>query len=503
MTTAPKPDDDLWDPLDHPAMRRRIEDGTVEEWGKVFPVSYGGVKMVANNIRLEGKDRFSLKEQRKAWMEDKELGRSLKADFELYDDETGDKLDERPGVTLMRVPYYSDRGTFVYNGNHYPAAIQSRMMPGAYARKQSNGGLEVQVNTRAGTGKVFRVALEPETGQFRMRIKGGDMHLYSLLNALGVPDEQLSESWGPEVLELNSRKVDKGVLDRAYKKFVPEYGRTATNDQEKGGLIIDALQKTQITKSVVGRTLGAYWPKATQVKKSSDAYREILFGLLGKEAAAKPAKAFDLRSTFGDVDDEGDEYQPFGIDGVLASSRKLLAINRGMDEVDERQNLAFFKLYPMDKLMRERIRLDEGKLRRSLLRAVAGRRDLSALHHRVFDPYHREMITKNPLTSPVEETNPFQLITQHRRVTQMGPGGIGSTDAVTAEHQAVQPSEFGFYSPFEVPESGAAGVEVRITAGTRIGKDGRLKQRFRNLQTGTVEWKSPADLVDSVVKIPD
>lgn len=502
MTTAPKPEDDLWDPLDHVSMRRRIEDGTVEEWGKVFPVSYGGVKMVANNIRLEGKDRFNLKEQRKAWMEDKELGRSLKADFELYDDVTGDKLDERPGVTLMRVPYYSDQGTFTYNGNHYSAAAQSRMLPGAYSRRQANGVLETQINTRAGTGRVFRVALEPETGQFRMRIKGGDMHLYSLLNALGVTDEQLADSWGPEVLELNSRKVDKGVLDRAYKKFVPTYGQTATNDQEKGALIMDALQKSQITKSVVNRTLGAYWPKATQIKKSSDAFQDILLGLLGKEAAAKPA-GFDLRNTFGDIDEEGDEYQPIGIDGVIASSRKLLAINKGMDEPDERQNLAFFKIYTMDKLMRERIRLDEGKLRRGLLRATAGRRDLSALHHRVFDPYHKEMITKNPLTSPVEETNPFQLITQQRRVTQMGPGGIGSQDAVTSEQQAVQPSEFGFYSPFETPESSLAGVDVRMTVGTRIGKDGRPRQRFRNLRTGAVEWKSPAELMDHVVKIPD
>lgn len=380
---------------------------------------------------------------------------------------------------------------------------QSRMIPGAYARRQANGLLESQFNVRSGTGRAFRVALEPATGQLRMRIKGGDMHLYSMLKAIGVSDEELEESWGKEVLDLNRQKVDTRVLDRAYKKFVPPYSQIATSEQEKSGLILEALEKSQISKNIVARTLGAYWP-SSRIKSSGDAFRDILFGLLPKQAAAMPARAgFDLREAFGDTDDEGDEYQPVGVAGLLAASKKLLAINRGLDEPDERQGLAFSKIYTMDKLMRERIRLDEGKLRRGLLRMVASRRNLSPVHHRVFDPYYREMITKNPMTSPIEETNPFQLITQQRRVTQMGPGGIGSTDAISSEMQAVQPSEYGFYSPYEVPESDKAGVEVRLTAGTRIGRDGRLRQRFRNLQTGALEWKSPADLLDSAMKIPD
>jgi len=85
----------------------------------------------------------------------------------------------------------------------------------------------------------------------------------------------------------------------------------------------------------------------------------------------------------------------------------------------------------------------------------------------------------------------------------MGPGGIGSTDAITPEMQAVQPGEFGFYSPIETPESEKAGVDVRMTWGTRVGKDGRLYHQFKNRRSGEIEWKSPADLHDKVMKIPD
>jgi DNA-directed RNA polymerase beta subunit len=191
------------------------------------------------------------------------------------------------------------------------------------------------------------------------------------------------------------------------------------------------------------------------------------------------------------------------VEGLLAASRKLLAINRGLDVPDERNTPAFSKIYPMDKLMRERIRLDDGKIRRNLMRMVSARKNLSPLAHRAFDPYYIDVITKSPLTTPLEETNPLQLIGQHRRVTVMGPGGIGSADAVTPEMQMVNASEFGFFSPLEGPESERAGVDVRLAWNTRIGKDGRVRAPLLNRQTQQMELVSPQDLYGKFLKLPD
>jgi len=41
-------------------MRKRIEDGTIEEWNRIFPVAYGAVRLDASNLRYGGKDRYSL-----------------------------------------------------------------------------------------------------------------------------------------------------------------------------------------------------------------------------------------------------------------------------------------------------------------------------------------------------------------------------------------------------------------------------------------------------------
>lgn len=497
--------DEGWDPMDHTTMRKRIEDGAVEEFTRMFPQEYGTIRLEASNIHLGGKGAFTNAEQKKALLENRTLVRPLKADLSLYDRETGELLEERPKVTLMRVPYYSDRGTFIHNGNDYSGSTMSRMMPGMYARRQENGGLEVQGNVRPGTGRVFRVGLDQDTGQFRFKVAGSNLHLYSMLKDLGVSEEDLEDAWGPEVAEMNRSKYDSRTLLKAYNKLVPKYiqdDKAPLNLKQLA--VVDALKKAQVSKEVVNRTLAAYWKPRAPEKMAKSEFNRLLLDLLPKEKTSSTLPtSFDVRSQMGEVDDEGDEYQSVDIDGLLAASRKLLAINRGMDVTDQRNAPAFAKLYPMDKLMRERIRLDDGKLRRNLLRMLSSRRNLSPMAHRAFDPYYIDVITKSPLTTPLEETNPLQLIGQHRRVTVMGPGGIGSDDAITPSMQAIYASEFGFYSPLEGPESSRSGVDVRLAWNTRIGKDGRVRQELLNKKTGQLERVSPQDLYGKFLKLPD
>lgn len=500
-------DNDAWDPSDHAGLRRRIEEGTIAEWGRAFPAEYGNIRLEAKNIQFAGKPNFTLADQKKAWMENRDLGRSLKADLELYDRESGDLLDTRPGLTLMRVPHYTDRGTFVYNGSNYSAASQARMIPGIFTRKQNNGATEVQVNTRTGTGRVFRIGMDQDTGQFRLRIAGSNLHLYSVLKDAGVSDAELEKTWGPEVLQMNREKYDSRAINKAFQKFVPRYLQaTAEDDLDRGSLLIDALNKAQVSKAATNRTMAAYWTERDPDKAASVEARGMLrlFFPRTKKAAASTFNAgFDIRSQMGMVDDEGDEYRPVGISGLLASTRKLLAVNRGEDKTDDRSIPTFAKIYTMDKLMRERIRFDEGKIRRGLLRMVNARRNLSPVHHRVFDPYYKEIITKNPLTSPIEETNPLQLVGQQRRITHMGPGGIGSADAITAEMQMIHANEMGYYSAIEGPESSLAGVDVRLSWGVKIGKDGRMRRQLLNRRNGLLEDVSPDQLYDKFLKLPD
>jgi DNA-directed RNA polymerase beta subunit len=104
---------------------------------------------------------------------------------------------------------------------------------------------------------------------------------------------------------------------------------------------------------------------------------------------------------------------------------------------------------------------------------------------------------------PLEEINPLHLVEQSRRITQMGPGGIPSDSSITMETAALHPSTFGFVSPIESPESERAGVDSRLTWGSRIGSDGKIYQKVKNSRTGKRQWVSSGDLAGKVVALPD
>jgi hypothetical protein len=135
------------------------------------------------------------------------------------------------------------------------------------------------------------------------------------------------------------------------------------------------------------------------------------------------------------VPDDEEEYVPVGVKGLLSASQKLLAINRGLDKPDERDSLLFKRILTTDRLLSERIRLDSDRVRGSMLPLIARHKNLKAVGPFAFDSYMEKFLIGNPLSSPLEEINPLHLLEQSRRATQMGPGGIGTDNAITEDMQ--------------------------------------------------------------------
>jgi len=221
-----------------------------------------------------------------------------------------------------------------------------------------------------------------------------------------------------------------------------------------------------------------------------------------KQSATTPGGRIDRTKTAPQPHDE-EVYRGVGVDGILAASGKLLAVNRGEANTDERDSLAFKRVMTPDKMMRERIRMDADKSANKVMRALAKKKSLKAFTPFHFDNYTSGLLVGNPLSTPLEEINPMHIAEQARRITLMGPGGIGSPRAITPGMQAVHASQFGFLDPLAGPESERAGIDSRLSWGVRVGSDGRLYQRFRNRKTGEVDWVSPDALEGKTVKLPD
>lgn len=60
------------------------------------------------------------------------------------------------------------------------------------------------------------------------------------------------------------------------------------------------------------------------------------------------------------------------------------------------------------------------------------------------------------------------------------------------------PGTIGFWSG----NSSSAGVDTRLSNGTKLGSNGRIYQKFRNPRTGDIHWLAPEDLQGKVVGLP-
>lgn len=248
---------ELYDFEDFDKHRELIFNDAKTTLEKSFPREHNGVRIELSNVNYTDPETYTAKEQKKALHEDKFLGRRLRGTLTLKDIKTGEKLDEKT-ITLMKVPWLTNRGTFIREGNEWGTISQQRLLPGAYSRVQANGDLETQFNVRPGTGGAFRVQFNPESAQYRFNIAGADLHLYSLMKELGVSDDQLKDKWGDAVWEINAAAYDRGTLEKAYNKIVPEWDKKNNPNrtrEEKVELIKKALNRSQIATAVAKKTL--------------------------------------------------------------------------------------------------------------------------------------------------------------------------------------------------------------------------------------------------------
>jgi DNA-directed RNA polymerase beta subunit len=244
----------LRDPEDFAMLRDDIYNDTLTAVEKSFPQKYGNIIMRVSDLRYTDPPTFTKKYEKEAIAKDQYLGRKLKGKLSLLDKE-GNLLDEKD-TTLMRVPYLTDRGTFIHGGNDYGSLMQTRLIPGVYTRRQENGNLETQVNTRPGAGSSFRIGFEAETGQYNIKVRSANIHLYSLLKDMGVDEDLMKKTWGDQLYSKNAANYDPTAINRAYEKAVPAYQKKVAGDSpNKGQMLREFFDKVQVHEHVTKNNL--------------------------------------------------------------------------------------------------------------------------------------------------------------------------------------------------------------------------------------------------------
>ena len=382
--------------------RQLIYDGCLEAVKNRFPVEDDNYRLELTDVHYDGPQDYSLEQQKQALLKSKNLRTPIRGKWRLIYKPTNTLLDEKED-TILQVPYYTNRGTVINNGNDYSIISQMRLRPGVYARRKRTGELETHFNIKPGTGRGFRFDMDPSTGVFSLTVGQSHVPLYPILKGIGVSDNDLIKSWGADVVAANAKRTDAQALQKTYRRMAGTKADENANPIAMGEFIKDAIGKYEVDPEIVARTMGI----------------------------------------------ETDHLTP---ELLVRGAQKLLDINRGDAKPDNRDNPRFTKVYAIEDLMRERIDKDAGRLSKSLLFRVKRDNTLRRLPKNALNPYLDSFIVGSGLTMPGEEANPLSNLEQMTRMTRFGEGGIKSEAAVTAEARDVNGDWLGFVDPIQGPE---------------------------------------------------
>ena len=401
------------------------------------------------NVRLKEK-KFTTDDEKRAVGEKGYLHHPIKGRWELIDKATGQVVDKKD-ATVAYLPHMTNRGTYVVNGTNYVINHQTRLRPGVYTRKQRNGLVESHFNVKPGSGRGFRLYLDPESGRFKMKVGQGESDLYPLLRAAGVEDDELRSAWGEDLLQVNK------VEDRNQANLKKTLKRL--------GVPVDELEPSQL----------------------EDAAREAI----GKMAVDEEV----METTTGQPISQ---LSPAVLVGATA---KMLGVARGSVDPDDRDSLAFQTVHGPEDFFAERINKDAGRTGRRLLWRATREGNLGKIPSGAYRDAIYGLFQGTGLAQAVEDTNPMEIADLRLKLSRMGEGALRNTEAAPREARGVQPSHLGLIDPLRTPESDKIGLDMRAAWNTFKGRDNKLYTAVIN-KAGKTEIVSAPRLLRGVIGFP-
>ena len=421
------------------------------------------IKLKVNKVWVDNKrDNKNVNEQREVQMKGQVWGNDLRADVELLDKKSGKVIDRVSSIKVANVPKITDRGTFLVKGNEYQFTRQSRLKPGVYTKRQTNGeissffNVDKTVDFDRGFNNNFKINFNPEKRTFTMGYGSKNVPLYNALKAVGVSDKEMRSAWGDSVYEANQKAYSKHEIRDQNKLYEAIFGR---------------LPKDEMTLEDVKSEI-----------------KQRLFDTKLDESTTK----ITLGKSYGSVD-KGP---------LIDASKKIIRIHRGDEPGDDRESLIFKSFYDIEDHVREKMVKNAKKIVSNIKHKLKKNRAINkAMSSQTFDPFVVGTVTTSQLSNPPNQTNPMSIIGESTKMTVMGEGGIGTTNAVTNETRQISNTEAGFIDPLHTPEGPGIGVAVHTTMGSaKIGND--LYSKFIS-KGGNKEFLRPIDVYDKNIAFPD
>ena len=198
------------------------------------------------------------------------------------------------------------------------------------------------------------------------------------------------------------------------------------------------------------------------------------------------------------------------IDDIFASINYMNCLAVGLGNVDDIDHLGNRRIRSVGELLQNQFRIGFSRLER----VIRERMTLQAQDLEVLTPHSlinirpvvaaiKEFFGSSPLSQFMDQTNPLAELTNKRRLSALGPGGL-SRDRAGFEVRDVHYSHYGRMCPIETPEGPNIGLISYLATFAKINEYGFIEAPFRRVdkETGIVSSEvvyMTADMEDDYI----
>ena len=526
-----------------------ITDGIKEVFEDLFPVENfsGTLSLEFGNYHFD-KPKYSIKESK-----DRESTYSapLRVEVRLFNRESGEVKEQE--IFMGDMPLMTDSGTFVINGAERVIVSQLVRSPSVYFNREiDKNGREVitnQIIPNRGTWLEFEVDARDV---LYVRIdRTRKVPITTLLRAFGLSsDEEIIKMFGDDdylrntIAKDSTKNTDEALIE-IYEKLRP--GEPATLDSSKNQIITRFFDEFRYDLSKVGRYKfnkklnvtdrlleqvlaediivdgNVVFEKGTKITKANiKELNEVFKSGYGVVEATvnEELDSFNKVQTIKVVDpsdkknklivignDQTTDVKRLTISDVYAAVSYYLNLLHGVGNFDEIDHLGNRRVRQVGELLQNQFRIGVSRMERVIRERMTTQEmeevtPKTLINIRPVTASMKEFFGSSQLSQFMDQTNPIAELTNKRRLSALGPGGL-SRDRAGVEVRDVNASHYGRICPIESPEGPNIGLITSLASYAKIDDFGFIMTPYRKVVdcqiTDEVEYLTADEELDYII----
>ena len=171
------------------------------------------------------------------------------------------------------------------------------------------------------------------------------------------------------------------------------------------------------------------------------------------------------------------------MDDIIAAFGYILDLNNGVGQIDNIDHLANRRIASVGELMANAFRSGVNKLA-GVIKETLQAQDLttvnpsSIINARPINKALKDFLASSQLSQLMDQENPISELTQKRKISAVGPGGV-KKERATAEVRDIHYSHYGRMCAIETPEGQGVGLITSLATFTKINEYGFLLSPYK------------------------